>query len=57
MHTFDDSVLELIRQGIIEADVGKRAVRSPDELVRLMNQEGLIKVQEQEITVMGNWTP
>jgi twitching motility protein PilT len=57
MHTFDDSVIELIRKGVIEPDVGKRAVRSPDELVRLMHQEGLVKIPAEEFSVMGNWTP
>jgi twitching motility protein PilT len=41
-HTFDDSVMELITKGLIEPDVGKRAVRSPAELVRLMQQEGMV---------------
>ena len=56
-HTFDDSVINLIRQGIIEPDVGKRAVRSPDDLVRLMHQEGLIRIPADEFAVTGNWAP
>jgi len=42
-HTFDDSVLDLISKGLIEVDVGKRAVRSPSELIRRLHEEGMIQ--------------
>ena len=57
MHTFDDSVMALIRQGIIEPDVAKRAVRSPDQVMRLMHEEGLVPMPADELAVVGNWTP